>query len=288
MVGLGSLFWLKASGVVLLAAVLNGMLGYGFSSLCAPLALSLAGPKVANPVLVLLGLALNLSSLLACRTGLARVQGRLRWMAVALLPGIFLGGALLGRLRSGPVRVGTCVLLLVFLLARGLHPAGRPPRPERQTKDGLFGFGAGLVFGLTTLSGPLFGMYFQDRGLPKGDYRAAISLIRMVESVISVLAYLVLGLMTWTTLRAVLPVLPLVILGPWLGARLCQLFSEFAFGLVAGGFNAFAMSFALGHALATSLPLPAWGLGVFWSLSTALGVALPFRRRAAGPSRESP
>ncbi len=58
MVGLGSLIGLKAAGIVFLAVTLNGVLGCGFSTLSAPLALPVVGPRVANPILVLLGLVL--------------------------------------------------------------------------------------------------------------------------------------------------------------------------------------------------------------------------------------
>ena len=202
--GFGHLAWLLIGGVVFAAAVLNGVLGHGFSTVCVPLALAMVVPRVLNPVLVLLGLALNAASVVACRQWLPRVRGRLGGMALAMAPGILLGSAGLLWGRTGWVRLGTCGILAILLVGQGL---GRWPAPTRRS-DGLFGFGAGLLYGISNLSGPIMGIYFQGRGLAKGEYRASLSLIRLAEAALAAGVYLALGLVTRASLRLALPVLP--------------------------------------------------------------------------------
>src|SRR2546421_536491 len=50
---------LTLAGITLIAATINGALGYGFSSITVPLALFFFTNRVLNPALVLLEVALN-------------------------------------------------------------------------------------------------------------------------------------------------------------------------------------------------------------------------------------
>ena len=51
------MFWL--AGITLLAATINGALGYGFSSITVPLALLFLSNRVLNPALVIIEVPLN-------------------------------------------------------------------------------------------------------------------------------------------------------------------------------------------------------------------------------------
>jgi len=266
--GIGHPAWLLAAAIVFAAATLNGVLGHGFSTLCVPLAMAVLVPRVLNPVLVVLGVALNAASVLACRSRLPGVWGRVKGMAAALVPGILLGSAGLLWGRTGFLRAATCAILLVLVLGQGLRR-----RPGRR-REGLVGFGAGLIYGISNLSGPFMGFYFQGRGLGKGDYRASISLIKLVEAALAAVAYLALGLVTRATLRLALPVLPCVIVGPLVGAWLSRWVSETLFVQVAGSFNVFALSFGLCRTLA-----PAWGCRLPWAVAAAAVLGYGCRRR---------
>src|SRR5258705_2960127 len=80
-----------ALGVItLIAAIVNGALGYGFSSITVPLALLFLSNRVLNPALILIEVPLNAYVL---------------WVNRAELPGVWRRGAPMV-VRLGPARVG--------------------------------------------------------------------------------------------------------------------------------------------------------------------------------------
>src|SRR3954466_16137908 len=109
-----STVWLAC--ITLLAAVVNGALGYGFSSITVPLALLFMANRVLNPALVLIEVVLNAYVLWVNREAFGNVWRRLMPMIVGLLPGIIIGTAILSMVNSGWLRFATFVILLPLIL----------------------------------------------------------------------------------------------------------------------------------------------------------------------------
>src|SRR4051812_34393969 len=84
--------WLGA--ITLLAATVNGALGYGFSSITVPLALLFLSNRVLNPALIVIEVPLNAYVLWVNRASLPVVWRRVAPMIVGLVPGV-VGGTLL-------------------------------------------------------------------------------------------------------------------------------------------------------------------------------------------------
>ena len=78
-------------GVALAAAMVNGAIGYGFSTLLVPVALLFYPSQVLNPGLVLAEIALNLLSVVLNRQAIPRVYRRILPMLLGSLPGIGFG-----------------------------------------------------------------------------------------------------------------------------------------------------------------------------------------------------
>ena len=76
------------------AAIVNGALGYGFSSLTVPLALLFMTNRVLNPALVLIEVVLNAYVLWNNRDALGNVWRRVMPIVIGLLPGIIVGTTL--------------------------------------------------------------------------------------------------------------------------------------------------------------------------------------------------
>src|ERR671939_590672 len=81
--------------ITLLAATVNGALGYGFSSITVPLALLFLSNRVLNPALVLIEVPLNAYVLWVNRDALPLVWRRVLPMVLGLVPGVA-AGTLLG------------------------------------------------------------------------------------------------------------------------------------------------------------------------------------------------
>src|SRR5215813_13574632 len=80
----------------LVAATVNGALGYGYSSISVPIALLVIAGRVLNPALVIVEVAINLYALWWNRHAAGRVLGRVVPLAAGLVPGVIVGALLLG------------------------------------------------------------------------------------------------------------------------------------------------------------------------------------------------
>ena len=143
---------LELVAITLAAAVVNGALGYGFSSITVPLALLFLTNRVLNPALVLVEVALNGYVLWVNRNAVREIRRRMLPIVVGLVPGVAVGTLIVARVHPDWLKLGTFALLLPLIL---LQAAGyrRPIRSERSI--GVpFGTGVGLLYSLTTISGP--------------------------------------------------------------------------------------------------------------------------------------
>src|SRR6516225_10453118 len=116
--------------ITLFAAIVNGGLGYGFSSITVPLALLFLANRVLNPALVLIEMALNAYVMWVNRSALGVVWRRVLPIVVGLAPGIVAGTLVVARVHPGWLRLWTFVVLLPLILTQA---AGyrRPIQSER-------------------------------------------------------------------------------------------------------------------------------------------------------------
>src|SRR5215467_15507577 len=84
-------------GITLFAAIVNGGLGYGFSSITVPLALLFLSNRVLNPALVLVEVALNAYTLFVNRDAIPAVWRRVALIIAGLVPGVVSGTLIVSR-----------------------------------------------------------------------------------------------------------------------------------------------------------------------------------------------
>src|SRR5438477_280905 len=173
--------------ITLLAATVNGALGYGFSSITVPVALLFYANRILNPALVWVEVVLNAYVLWVNRASVPHVWRRVVPMIVGLAPGVVLGTSLVHRVQPGWLKLATFIVLLPLIL---LQAAGfrRPIRDERRVGL-LFGGGLGVLYSVTTISGPPLAVMLSNQGLAKQDFRAGLGLVRLAESTFTPVAY---------------------------------------------------------------------------------------------------
>src|SRR4026208_2065042 len=86
------------------AAIVNGALGYGSSSITVPLALLFLANRVLNPALVPIEVALNAYVLWVNRDALPAVWRRVLPMVIGLAPGVLIGAGLVSLVNPGWVQ----------------------------------------------------------------------------------------------------------------------------------------------------------------------------------------
>lgn len=233
--------------ITLLAATVNGALGYGFSSLTVPVALLFYANRVLNPALVLLEVILNSYVLLTNYKSVPRIWQRVFPLLTGLLPGVLIGSYILTSVHPGWVKFLTYAIILPLIL---IQAAGvrKYIRAEKIVSI-PFGVGVGVLYSVTTISGPPLALLFNNQGYAKQDFRAGLALIRMAESSLTATAYYFLGLYTVETPQLMAFILPSVLIGIPLGGFLIRRIATETFRRVCMSFDAWIVGFGLSRTL---------------------------------------
>jgi uncharacterized membrane protein YfcA len=238
---------LALGAITLVAATVNGALGYGFSSITVPLALLFLSNRVLNPALVLIEVPLNAYVLWVNRDAVPGVWRRVFPIVLGLVPGVVAGTLLVSSVSPDWLKFGTFVVLLPLILVQA---AGwrRPIRAERFAGL-LFGGGVGVLYSVTTISGPPLAIALNNQGFAKRDFRAALGLVRLAESSFTGIAYLSAGLFTATSVGLVPWIVPSVALGVPIGAQIIRRMRSETFRRICMSFDAWVVAFGLSKLL---------------------------------------
>lgn len=201
----------------LFAAAVNGGLGFGFSTLTVPVALAAVAPRILNPALVLLEVLLNGLSLILNRGGVRSTWRRVTPLLAGVLPGTVVGSVLVAVVAATAIKASTYALLLPLVLLQ--FSGARLRISYRRPSVGVpAGFGVGVLYATTTISGPPLAMLLgSEDDLSPEEFRGAMALVRLVESGTTLGAYLLLGLVQAPSLELFGLLLPAVALGAPLG-----------------------------------------------------------------------
>ncbi len=271
--------------ITFLAAFVNGALGYGFSSLTVPVGLLFLSNRVLNPALVLVEVFINLYVLFINRASVPAVWKRVYPILMGLLPGVALGSYLLASIHPGWLKFGTYAFLLPLIL---FQAAGvRKPIAAEKVLGIPFGAGLGFLYSVTTISGPPLALLFNNQGLVKQEFRAGLGLIRVVESVLTAIAYYHLGLFVVESRNILWTIVPSVVLGIPLGAWAIRRLDAETFRRVCMSFDVWVVGFGLSRVLidlklahgalaygpmAAAIVLDAWLLYMFFSARNSKAV----------------
>src|ERR1051325_2148166 len=107
---------LELVAITLFAAVVNGGLGYGFSSITVPLALLFLTNRVLNPALVLIEVALNAWVLFVNRESIPIIWKRVLPIIIGLAPGVYIGTRIVSEVSPAWLKLATYLVLLPLIL----------------------------------------------------------------------------------------------------------------------------------------------------------------------------
>jgi uncharacterized membrane protein YfcA len=240
-------------GITLFAATVNGALGYGFSSLTVPVALFFLTNRVLNPALVPIEVVLNAYVLWVNRASIPGVRRRVMPIVIALAPGVVVGTLLVSMVNADWLKFVTYITLLPMIL---LQAAGfRRPIQSERAAGYAFGGGLGVLYSMTTISGPPLAVALSNQGLAKQEFRAALGVIRLAESSMTAVAYAWAGLYSRESFGLVPYIVPSLAIGVPIGARLIHHIRPETFRRICMSFDAWVVAFGL------SGLIPKLGLG---------------------------
>lgn len=245
-----------------------------------PLALLVVINRVINPVYVAVEACLNTVMLAA--SGKANIRSTFRRVLPVvggLVPAIVVGSLLLTSIAPAWARFVTyvAILPLILLQAGGVR---RPIKSER-TAGAPLGFGIGLLYSITTISGPPITLFWRNQGLPKNEFKAAVVQVRIAESYLTCIAYYLLGLFTVGSLQLFTWIAPPVILGIPLGMLFVRYVRVETFRRVCMSFDAWIVGYGLAVVLGSLFGLISVGY-LIWGVVIGIDAVLLYRFFKAG------
>jgi len=249
--------------IALFAASVNGALGYGFSSLTVPVALLFFPNKMLAPALVVIELAINAFVVILNRGSLAAVRRRAMPIVLGLVPGIIIGSYLLSGANPGWLKFCTYIAILPFIL---MQAAGfrRPIHAEHAVGFPL-GVGVGTLYAATTISGPPLALMFNNQGVEKEDFRAALGTVRVMETTFTAIMYGFLGLFSASSMHLVVPLAPAVLIGLPLGSYMIRFMDSETFRRICMSFDAWVVGFGLSQSIIGLKLLSSYGAYSVWA-----------------------
>jgi uncharacterized membrane protein YfcA len=186
-----------AGGAVLAGAALQSAIGFGFALVAAPLLFAATSPPEAVGLLILLGLEVNLLTLLSEGRRPHPVWGDVLGVMAWSLPGALAGVAVLRALDDLAlqllVTVGVLVTLAINMRAAQRHPAtGTPHQPPRWARPAA-GLASGALSTSTSTGGPPLVLLLMGRGLRPARVRDTLTTCFVAVAPVSVLALVVTG-----------------------------------------------------------------------------------------------
>jgi uncharacterized membrane protein YfcA len=196
---------------------------------------------------VIIEIPLNAYVLWVNRQEVGGVWRRCMPMIVGLVPGVLLGTLLVSKVNQDWLKLYTFVTLLPLIL---LQAAGirRPVRSERSAGL-IFGGAVGVLYSVTTISGPPLAIALNNQGFAKKEFRAALGLVRLAESSMTGVAYLSAGLFVRDSVALVPWIVPSVAIGVPIGAMLIQRLKAETFRRICMSFDAWVVAFGLSRLL---------------------------------------
>jgi uncharacterized membrane protein YfcA len=121
----------------------------------------------------------------------------------------------------------------------------------------------GVLYSVTTISGPPLAMLFNNQGLVKNEFRAGLALVRVVESSVTAFVYYKLGLFISEAGSLLYVFVPAVLLGIPLGSFVIRRLDAETFRRICMSFDAWVVGFGLSRVLIElNLMESPWAYGV--------------------------
>jgi uncharacterized membrane protein YfcA len=260
----------------LVASIVNGGLGYGYSSISIPLAILVLINRVVNPAYVLLEAILNTVMLAFSGTrNISTTFNRTVPMMISVVPGVIVGSLILSYVTPLSVRFLVYVVILPLIL---LQAAGFRRPISKEARAGVpLGVGVGLLYSITTISGPPIALFWNNQGLTKGEFKATLAQIRVVESYFTAILYYSLGLFTTTSISLFTIISPPVLVGVPLGMIVVRKVMVETFRRICMSFDAWIVGYGLSRTIIPIFSVTEAVAYFSWAIVIAVDLVLLYR-----------
>ncbi|ACP39139.1 sulfite exporter TauE/SafE family protein [Saccharolobus islandicus] len=207
------------SVILFIASIPSGAFAYGFSATATPLLLIRYTNRQISPILNFIEIFQNTANVML---NFRNYTKKSLTITIYGIPGIAIGsllGAYLLKISVNDallkVIVYSVLIPLILLQAAGFR---KEISLDKWKKVGyLVTFPVGVLYGVSTISGPPLALIINNQGLTKEEFKFAISALRVAESITTFSGYLTLGVFSAQVLYYVAITSPAVITGMAIG-----------------------------------------------------------------------
>ncbi|ACP36538.1 protein of unknown function DUF81 [Sulfolobus islandicus Y.G.57.14] len=207
------------SVILFIASIPSGAFAYGFSATATPLLLIRYTNRQISPILNFIEIFQNAANVML---NFRNYTKKSLIITIYGIPGIAIGsllGAYLLKISVNDallkVIVYSVLIPLILLQAAGFR---KEISLDKWKKVGyLVTFPVGVLYGVSTISGPPLALIINNQGLTKEEFKFAISALRVAESITTFSGYLTLGVFSSQVLYYVAITSPAVITGMAIG-----------------------------------------------------------------------
>jgi len=219
--------WIISAVVVLMAALLKGMTGFGFALLAVPLLSFMFPIQSLIPAMTIFNLVTSIYILASIRL---KVKAKyILPMLIASFIGIPIGVYVLTYFPEKMLELAAGISIfsisMVFLLS------GNQPAPEKKRgKPIVFaGFLSGILSSSMSIGGPPIALAMNRKGYSKESFRKIFALVSVANASISSVLYVVKGIFVAFSVKFAIYLLPVILLGSKIGNMLALKINQLLF-----------------------------------------------------------
>jgi uncharacterized membrane protein YfcA len=220
--------WIVAFCVVLVAAFIRGVSGFGLALILAPILLLLMNSKSTVVVNLLLAIV---SNLVVLPLGFRHIylKGILP-MVIFAIPGIVIGAWIITIIEPSALKIviGAVTVISVIPLAMGVSKAFR----KEKLACGFSGFLGGLLGASTSLSGPPVVLFMHNQNWPKETIHSSLAAYFTFHGVCSFGALTIAGIVEVPTLVTAGSLMPALLIGTVAGMVAFRRLSQRLFRII--------------------------------------------------------
>jgi len=204
-----------AAFIVLLAAFVRSVSGFGYALIATPLLTLVIDAKSVVVMNIILGSVTNVFVLFPTRQHID--WRRAAFMSLGSVCGIPLGAYLLSRLDPSIIKLVIAAIVIPFSV---LLLLGHSHRFKREALGcGVTGFMGGILGASTSLGGPPVVLFLLNQGLVKETFVATLAAYFLFTGMVCIGTFSSLGMITTDLLTKVAILLPTLWLGSYVGIK---------------------------------------------------------------------
>ncbi|MBN2898318.1 MAG: sulfite exporter TauE/SafE family protein [Clostridia bacterium] len=213
---------------IFIAAMVQGMSGFGFSLVAMPFLAMVMPLKVLVPILVICSLALNIIifSKMTGKVHLKRITVLLIVGALSTPLGVQVLTVIDERLLRGVV--GSLVFFSALIMLRGVHVHFK----NKQLTYAITGFLSGVLNGSVSLSGPPVVLMLVNEGEEKNDFKKNISGYFLALNIFTIPSFFFKGLIDVYVMKMSAIGIIVLLIGATIGIRLGDRIDEKKFKMI--------------------------------------------------------